>query len=64
LADNPGRREPGSGEINFVNVLRRIHHKDYEGVLGMEHLVSGEGRAGEEAVIRVYESLSTAIAGG
>jgi hydroxypyruvate isomerase len=61
LADNPGRREPGSGEINFVNLLRRIHRKGYQGILGMEHLVSGTGRAGEEAVIRAYEALSAAI---
>jgi hydroxypyruvate isomerase len=61
LADNPGRREPGSGEINFVNVLRRIHRNGYEGILGMEHLASGAGRAGEEAVIHVYEALSAAI---
>jgi hydroxypyruvate isomerase len=61
LADNPGRREPGSGEINFVNLLRRIHRKGYRGILDMEHLISGEGRAGEEAVIRTYEALSAAI---
>jgi hydroxypyruvate isomerase len=60
LADNPGRREPGSGEINFVNLLRRIHRKGFQGILGMEHLVSGAGRAGEEAVIRTYEALSAA----
>ena len=61
LADNPGRREPGSGEINFVHLLRRIHRQGFRGILDMEHLVSGEGRAGEEAVIRAYESLSAAI---
>ncbi|HKD67599.1 MAG TPA: TIM barrel protein [Candidatus Binataceae bacterium] len=61
LADNPGRREPGSGEINFVNLLRRVHRKGYQGILGMEHLLSGEGRAGEEAVILAYEALSAAI---
>ncbi len=58
LADNPGRREPGSGEINFVNLLRRVYRKGYTGILGMEHLVSGAGRAGEQAVIRVYEQLN------
>ena len=62
LADNPGRREPGSGEINFTHLLRRIHRKGFRGILDMEHLVSGEGRAGEQAVIRVYEALSAAIA--
>jgi hydroxypyruvate isomerase len=63
LADNPGRREPGSGEVNFANLLRRVHRKSYQGILGMEHLVSGSGRAGEEAVIRIYEELSAAIVG-
>jgi hydroxypyruvate isomerase len=62
LADNPGRREPGSGEINFAHLLRRIHRKGFRGILDMEHLVSGEGRDGEQAVIRVYEALSAAIA--
>jgi hydroxypyruvate isomerase len=61
LADNPGRREPGTGEINFVHLLRRIHRKGYEGVLGMEHLVSGEGRSGEQAVLRAYEALNAAL---
>lgn len=64
LADNPGRREPGTGEINFVHLLRRIYRKGYQGILGMEHLVSGSGRAGEEAVIRTYEELSAAIVAG
>jgi hydroxypyruvate isomerase len=61
LADNPGRREPGTGEINFVNLLRRIHRKGYQGILGMEHLVSDKGRSGEEAVLRAYEALNAAI---
>jgi hydroxypyruvate isomerase len=61
LADNPGRREPGTGEINFANLLRRIHRKGYQGILGMEHLVSDKGRSGEEAVLRAYEALNAAI---
>jgi hydroxypyruvate isomerase len=61
LADNPGRREPGSGEINFAHLLRRIHRKGYRGILGMEHLVSGDGREGEQAVLRAYDALNAAI---
>ena len=61
LADNPGRCEPGTGEINFVNLLRHIDRKGYRGILDMEHLVKGQGREGEEAVIRTYRMLSDAV---
>jgi len=54
LGDTPGRKEPGTGEINFRNVFRHIHAKGYQGVLGMEHGQSKEGKAGEQAVIDVY----------
>ena len=54
LGDTPGRKEPGTGEINFRNVFRHVHAKGYQGVLGMEHGQSKEGKAGEQAVIDVY----------
>jgi hydroxypyruvate isomerase len=52
--DNPGRKEPGTGEINYRNVFRHIHGKGYDGVIGMEHGNSLPGKEGEEAVIRAY----------
>jgi hydroxypyruvate isomerase len=54
VGDNPGRREPGTGEINFRNVFRHIHGKGYTGVVGMEHGNSRPGRDGERAVIDAY----------
>jgi hydroxypyruvate isomerase len=54
VGDNPGRREPGTGEINFRNVFRHIHSKGYQGVVGMEHGNSRQGREGERAVIDAY----------
>jgi hydroxypyruvate isomerase len=54
LGDTPGRKEPGTGEINFRNVFRHIHAKGYQGVLGMEHGQSKDGQAGERAVIDAY----------
>ena len=54
LGDTPGRKEPGTGEINFRNVFRHLHAKGYQGVLGMEHGQAKEGRAGEQAVIDAY----------
>jgi hydroxypyruvate isomerase len=54
LGDNPGRREPGSGEINFVNVFKHIKEKGYDGVLCMEHSKSIKGKEGELALIEAY----------
>ena len=52
--DNPGRKEPGTGEINYRNVFKYIHSREYEGVLGMEHGNSQKGAEGEQAVIDAY----------
>lgn len=54
LGDTPGRKEPGTGEINFKNIFKHLHAKGYQGVLGMEHGASKEGRDGERAVIEAY----------
>ncbi len=54
LGDNPGRREPGTGEINFRNIFKHLHQKGYKGVLCMEHGVSSEGKAGEAALLEAY----------
>lgn len=55
IGDNPGRKEPTSGEINYKNVFKYIHEKGFGGVLGMEHGNSQSGKAGEEAVITAYK---------
>lgn len=52
--DNPGRKEPGTGEINYRNVFRHIHAKGFTGVIGMEHGNSLLGKEGEAAVIKAY----------
>jgi len=54
VGDNPGRNEPGTGEINFRNVFRHIHGRGYTGIVGMEHGNSQRGREGERAVIDAY----------
>ena len=54
VGDNPGRREPTTGEINYRNVFRHIHGKGYGGIVGMEHGNSKPGREGERAVIDAY----------
>jgi hydroxypyruvate isomerase len=41
LADNPGRHEPGTGEINFPFLLRHLDRIGYEGWVGCEYKPSG-----------------------
>jgi len=46
LADNPGRHEPGTGEINFPNLLRAIDEMGYNGWIGCEYMPAGNTEAG------------------
>ena len=54
VGDNPGRKEPTTGEINYLKVFKHIHSKGFNGVVGMEHGNSQGGKAGELAVIEAY----------
>lgn len=38
IADNPGRHEPGTGEINYRAVLAVINQVGYEGYVGLEYI--------------------------
>jgi len=54
VGDNPGRKEPYSGEINYQNVFKHIYKKGYDGVIGMEHGHSVGGLEGEKKCIAAY----------
>lgn len=54
IGDNPGRKEPTTGEINYTNVFKFIYNKGYKGILGMEHGISKQGVAGEARLIEAY----------
>lgn len=54
IGDNPGRKEPTTGEINYTNIFKYIHSRGFEGILGMEHGNSHPDKAGEQAVIDAY----------
>jgi hydroxypyruvate isomerase len=67
VGDNPGRNEPGTGEMNYRNIFRHIHSRGFTGVVGMEHGNSIRGarslpeaerfatdKRGERAVIDAY----------
>jgi hydroxypyruvate isomerase len=56
VGDNPGRKEPTTGEINYRNVFRHIHGKGFTGIVGMEHGNSRPGVEGERALIDAYRT--------
>jgi hydroxypyruvate isomerase len=55
IADVPGRHKPGTGEINFANIYRKLCELKYDRVVAMEFLPIGdpvkELRAAREAAL-------------
>jgi hydroxypyruvate isomerase len=54
IGDNPGRKEPGTGEMNYKNIFKHIYDKGYRGIMGMEHGNAKPGKDGELALIQAY----------
>ena len=46
IADNPGRNEPGTGEINYPYVLGLLDEVGYEGWVGCEYRPLGNTNEG------------------
>jgi len=42
IADNPGRREPGTGEINYTRVFQELESLGYDKPIGVECWPSGD----------------------
>ena len=57
LGDVPGRKQPGTGEINYKKVLDWIYNKGYRGILGMEHGIDAKGVEGEKRLIEAYRRI-------
>ncbi len=57
IGDNPGRKEPTTGEINYQQVFKYIYEKGYKGILGMEHGNAKPGKEGERALIEAYRKV-------
>lgn len=57
VGDNPGRREPTTGEVNYKNIFKHLHQRGYTGVIGMEHGKSRPGKEGEERLIAAYREV-------
>jgi hydroxypyruvate isomerase len=59
IGDEPGRCEPGTGEINYKNIFKHIYQKskadNKDFILGMEHFNSIDGIEGEKALLEAYK---------
>ncbi len=60
FGDNPGRKEPTTGEINYRSIVKWLRAKRYAGVIGMEHGNSVPGRPGEDRLIAAYREIDAA----
>jgi len=45
VADVPGRHEPGTGEINYPNIFRKLAELKYDRMVAMEFLPTGDAIA-------------------
>jgi hydroxypyruvate isomerase len=59
VGDNPGRKEPGTGEINYRNIFKHLHQKGCKSVLCMEHGTSISGKEGEIALLKAYRECDS-----
>ena len=57
FGDVPGRKEPGTGKLDFKAVTRWLHAKGYTGVIGMEHGTSAQGQEGLDKLLASYRAV-------
>jgi hydroxypyruvate isomerase len=60
LADNPGRLEPGTGEINFESLLRLLLKRGYRGLVELEHGWRSPGLESEGRGLAMLHHLDAA----
>jgi hydroxypyruvate isomerase len=53
--DVPGRKEPGTGEVNYRNVFKAIYDQGYRGIIGCEHGHSEPGVPGLKKLFYAYQ---------
>ena len=57
IAEVPGRHEPGTGEINYVNVLRALKATGYRGIVSCELFPKEDTPTAIQAVRRLIEAV-------
>jgi len=59
IADVPGRHEPGSGEINYANVLAAIDEAGYESFIGLEYAPAAATAESLQAILAMREDINS-----
>ncbi len=59
IADNPGRNDPGTGELNYINIYKAIAKTGYSGYVTMEYLPLGDP---VESLTRAVKDMRAALA--
>ncbi len=54
---SPGRKEPGTGNLDYVAVTKFLREQDFTGVIGMEHGQSKKGQEGLDALLAAYRKI-------
>jgi hydroxypyruvate isomerase len=53
VADNPGRNEPGTGEINYPFLFKHLDRIGYDGWIGCEYKPAADTRAGLDWIAKL-----------
>jgi hydroxypyruvate isomerase len=54
---SPGRKEPGTGKLDYVALTKWLRDKQFTGVIGMEHGTSKKGKEGLDALLAAYRKI-------
>ncbi|MEN8772068.1 MAG: TIM barrel protein [Akkermansiaceae bacterium] len=54
---SPGRKEPGTGKLDYVAVTKYLRKKNFTGIIGMEHGQSKKGQEGLDALLAAYRKI-------
>lgn len=57
FGDVPGRKQPGTGEINYPNVTKHLLKKGYQGLIGLEHGIQGQ----RADLVKAYREIDAAM---
>ncbi len=55
IADVPTRQEPGTGEINYHNIARKLYELEFDGLIGLEFSPSGSEEAALKTVRDIFQ---------
>jgi hydroxypyruvate isomerase len=61
VADNPGRVELGTGELNWGNILKRLNALGYRGLVELEHAIATPGIEGEGRALERLRAVNESI---